>query len=195
MSRKRRKAPVSPPIRSRRRWWLLAIPILIAAGITVLAATPGSHGWQSLGNNFGRIRWVETVSGPLIEPPLAPEWVRRLRKAGIPWPTDLPLEPSGASFGSPGGGMDQTAAWYLIETSYRPDEFWHVDKRSSFLVDVNGKQQEWQSGGGSSRIDERRHTNYLWVRVPKELSNTGARLHLHLQRFEGTATKELVLPF
>ena len=125
MSRKRSDTPRaerrSTPL--RRNWTLafLTLLLLIAAAL----AWPHPHGWQSLGASYGRVRWAATRTEAAIEPPVAPEWIRNLRQRGIPWPTDLPLTPLGASFGAP-SPEGRPVAWYLVQSAQPSQELWHV---------------------------------------------------------------------
>lgn len=147
---------------------------------------------------MGRIRWVETKTDALVEHPLAPGWIRSLRKAGIPWPTDLPLEPLGATFGGGEGG--QTSAWYLVQSAEPTLQLWHVDKKSLRVTDASGKAVEWPGGTGSVLVDSHRRLQLLYVGVPPDLSRKGGHLRFRLSRFgdEGhqeTRTAEVDLPF
>jgi hypothetical protein len=180
--------PAPPPPRPSRR----ALPLLfliILAGIAL--AWPKPRAWQILGPGLGRIRWVETRTDPLVRPPLAPQWVRDLRARGIPWPTDLLLEPSGASF----GGGTGAAAWYLVQSSQPADEFWHLDKASIKVTDRQGREVPWTGGSGAAAVDHDRGLHYLYLGVPADLAGTGGRLRFRLKRFRGPTSEEVSLPF
>ncbi len=184
-----RQDPKAAPPRPRGRRRLAGLLLLAAAVGAIIAARPGPHGWHDLGPGLGRIRWIETSTGPTVEPPLAPKWVRDLRARGIPWPTDLLLQPSGASFGASGGA----AAWYLVQSPLGADEFWHPDKASIRITDPGGREVPWPGGTGAAAADGDRH--YLYLGVPPDLAGKGARLHLRLTRFRGPTSRELALPF
>jgi hypothetical protein len=186
-----------PPDRSPRRrpWRLIALVIFLIAAVYV--AWPKPHGWQPLRPRLGRIRWVSTRTDFLVEHPLAPGWIRSLHKAGIPWPTDLPLEPLGATFGS---GGQQTSAWYLIQSAKSTQDLWHVDKPSIRITDAGGQTVEWPGGTGSVLVDDHRRLQLLYLGVPQALSGKGAHLHFRLARFgEGSGpevrSEEVDVPF
>jgi len=196
---KPRKPKAAPPPRRVLRWPVLAIALVVLGGLAAAARLtwPDAHGWHSLGNGLGRIRWAETVTGFAVEPPLAPQWVRDLRARGLPWPTDQPIQPLGAGFGT--GGGEQTAAWYVIQSARPANELWAVDKQTLRLMDATGKEVPWPGGSGAALIDGERGLQYLYLGVPRELSGTGARLRFRLVRFEGPGrgpvSEELSLPF
>jgi hypothetical protein len=155
---------------------------------------PGPHGWRQLPPGHGRIRWVETRTDTAVQPPLAPEWVRTLRRWGIPWPTDLPTAPVGASFGL-GGATEQTVAWYLVESTQDANELWHLDKNSVRLTDIEGKEVLWPGGTGAARVEGPRRLQFLYLGVPKELSGRESRVRFRLSRFNGSTTDAVDLPF
>jgi hypothetical protein len=159
----------------------------------VAAFWPNPRSWQSLGPHLGRIRWVGTRTDPEGQHPLAPKWIRAARKNSIPWPTDLPVEPLGPSFG-PG-----TYAWYLVQSARESNELWNVDKSASQVIDNKGAVVESSVGGSAVLIDSDRRLQFVCVRVPEDLSRTGARLKLRLTRAaslkEQSATQELSVPF
>lgn len=194
MSRRRSTTPTAPPrpARTRRNWTLVFLGFLLL--VAAVIAWPHPHGWQSLGATHGRIRWVATRSDPAIEPPIAPDWIRDLRARGIPWPTDLPLEPLGASFGSP-SSTGRPVAWYLIQSSQPSQDLWHVDKESVKIRDAAGKEVPWPGGSGAVLVDPERRLQYLYLGVPLELSGTGARLHFRLAHFGGSTTETVSMPF
>ena len=148
---------------------------------------------------MGAIRWAETTTDANVEPPLAPKWIRDLREKGIPWPTDQPLKPTGAMFGAMGGGAQQTAAWYLIQSKNASNELWSLDKESVRMTDAQGKEQSWPGGSGSALVDSDRKLQYVYLIVPKDLSGTGATLRFRLRRgYSATSnerTEEVTLPF
>jgi len=164
--------------------------LVVAAAI----AWPRPQVWYSLGDPYGRIRWVATRSEAAIEPPVAPEWVRDLRRRGIPWPTDLPLEPLGASFGAPSGAA-RPVAWFLIQSSQPSQDLWHVDKSSVKITDSAGKEHPWPGGSGAVLVDADRRLQYLYLGIDPELSGKGARLHFRLARFDGPTTELVSVPF
>lgn len=192
-SRRALRGRRSPREKRRPRPWRLValVIILAAAGFTLW---PRPHGWQSLGPGMGRIRWADTRTDALVEHPLAPQWIRSLRRAGIPWPTDLPLEPLGATFGE--SGAETTSAWYLVQSVRPSPELWHLDKDSVRLSNAQGQPVEWPGGTGSVLVDAHRRLQLLYVGVPRELSRTGAQIRFRLKRFDDTAsTEEVSLPF
>lgn len=192
-SSSRRGRSRRPPTQKRRRPWR-AVALVIIAAAAAFIFWPRPTSWQPLGPGLGRIRWVETRTDALVEHPLAPRWIRNLRKAGIPWPTDLPLEPLGATFGESGG--ESTSAWYLVQSTKPSPELWHLDKESFRLTNAVGAPMEWPGGTGSLLVDEHRRLQLLYVGVPKELAGTGARVHLRLKRFGDQAvTEQVSLPF
>jgi hypothetical protein len=168
------------------------VAALLVAGLVWLLV-PGAHSWHDLDGKYGRIRWVETRTDPLIQPPFAPQWIRTLHRYGIPWPTDLPLEQPSASFGGPGRSVDQTVAWFLIESDYEPNELWKIDKNSVAVFDREKHPVPWPGGTGSSRVDDARHLSYVWLGVPPGLSGTGAHLRFRLMRLEGAVTRPVEL--
>lgn len=179
----------------RRPWRLIAGVIFLLA--LAFAVWPKPHGWQPLGPGMGRIRWVETRTDSKGDHPLAPGWIRSLRRAGIPWPTDLPLEPLGASFG---GGGQQTSAWYLVQSAKPSQQLWHVDKSSLRITDAHGAEVEWPGGTGSVLVDSRRRLQLLYIGVPPHLAHKGARVRFQLARFaeedhQETKTGPVELPF
>jgi hypothetical protein len=188
--------------RRRRSWPLIGILLTLIAGAAV--AWPNPHSWQTLGPKLGRIRWVETHTGMPGEAPLAPGWIRTLRRSGIPWPTDLPLEPVPASFGG-GSGDGQAAAWYLVHSARRSNDLWHLEKRSVKLTDGRGAEvpwpgqplsdDGWPGGSGAVLIDGERRLHYLYLGVPRELSGTGAHLRFRLSQFNGPTSQEVTVAF
>jgi hypothetical protein len=180
----------------RRPWRLIALVItLLAVGYVFW---PKPHGWQPLGTRLGRIRWVSTRTDFLVEHPLAPGWIRWLHGVGFPWPTDLPLEPLGATFG--GSGTQQTSAWYLVQSAKPTQELWHVDKESIRVIGPNGAAVEWPGGTGAVLVDSRRRLQLLYLGVPASLTGKGAHLHFRLARFNDgpgadTKTQEIDVPF
>jgi hypothetical protein len=175
----------------RPRWPVFVILLLIAGGIIrAVGPSPGDRGWRSLGKDAGRIRWVETRTDGSTEAPLAPGWIRDLNTRGIPWPSDLPLAPLPASFGS-----NPAVAWYVIRSARPSRELWHLDKESVHLTDASGNEVPWEGATGAVLIDSERRLQYLHVGVPRELSGTGARLRLRVSRFEGPVSREVRLPF
>jgi hypothetical protein len=184
--------PQKQPL-SRSRRLIFVLLLLAAAGIPALA--PDARGWQPLKPDFGRIRWVETSASPTVDPPLAPEWVRNLHRRGIPWPTDLPLTPPGASFGANPGA----AAWFLVQSNRPSLEMWTVDKRTVKLTDAAGREVPWPGGSGAALVDAERRLQYVYLGVPRELSGTGARVRFRLTRFQATGpgptSEEVSLPF
>ncbi|MCC2670413.1 MAG: hypothetical protein K0Q72_2884 [Armatimonadetes bacterium] len=176
----------------RRHWTLVFLTLLlVVAGVL---AWPHPHGWQSLGAPHGRIRFVLTRSEASIEPPVAPDWIRKFRSYGIPWPTDLPLEPIGASFGSPSPGGNP-AAWYLIQSAQPSNELWHVEKTSVKLKDAAGKEIDWPGGSGAVLVNSDRRLQFIYLGVPSGLSNTGCQIQFRLSRFDGPTTDLVTLPF
>lgn len=159
-----------------------------------LLAPTGPHGWRELAPDQGRIRWVESRTDAMVQPPLAPEWVRALRGWGLPWPTDLPTQAVGASFGL-GGGAEQTVAWYLIQSSRSANELWHLDKPSLRLADQEGKEVLWPGGTGAALSDDARRLQFLYLGVPRELAGKGGHVRFRLARFQGAPTSEVELPF
>lgn len=194
MSRRRTPTPDATrrPARSRRNWTLVFLGFLLL--VAAVIAWPHPHGWQSLGTAHGRIRWVATRSDPAIEPPTAPEWIRNFRRRGIPWPTDLPLEPLGASFGAP-SPEGRPVAWYLVQSSQSTLDLWHVDKDSVKITDAAGKELPWPGGSGAVLVDADRRLQYLYLGVPEGLTGSGAHLQFRLTRFDGPTTETVSLPF
>lgn len=192
-TRRHPRAPrIAPERRRRRPWRIVALFIILAAAALIFWPRP--HGWQSLGPGTGRIRWVESRTDTRVEHPLAPAWIRSLRKSGIPWPTDLPLEPLGATFGD--GVTSTTSAWYLVQSARPTQELWHLDKDSVHLSDARGNPVEWTGGTGSVLVDPHRRLQFLYVGVPAEQKGTGAVLRFRLKRFEDSrTTDEVTLPF
>ena len=184
-----RKAPASAgkqrPAGSGRRWLrALAVLLLVAAalvgGVLLGTAPSGAHAWQPLGAGRGSIRWVETATEPAVRPPMAPEWVRRLRRRRIPWPTDLPVEPPAASFGAAG---DSAAAWFLVRSARPQKDLWHVDKASVRLTDPAGRPVPWEGGSGTARVDSDGRTQLLYLRLPLGLAKQrGVQLGFRLAR-------------
>ncbi|MGV3720500.1 MAG: hypothetical protein ACO1SX_06270 [Actinomycetota bacterium] len=194
MSRRPTPAPdVRRPSKpARRSWTLVFLSALLA--VAAVIAWPRPQVWYSLGDQYGRIRWVATRSEAAIEPPVAPDWVRDLRRRGIPWPTDLPLEPLGASFGAPSGN-NRHVAWYLIQSSQPSKDLWHVDKTSVKITDAAGKERPWPGGSGAVLVDAERRLQYLYLGIDPELAGKGGRLHFRLARFEGPTTELVSVPF
>jgi hypothetical protein len=190
--RRGRSRTIPPEARPRRRRWR-TIGLLIIAAAAVSAFWPKPQSWHSLGPHTGRIRWAGTRTDELGEHPLAPAWIRALRKAGIPWPTDLPLEPLGPSFG-PG-----TAAWYLVQSTRPSDELWSVDKETVRILDAKGAESPWGMGTGSALVDGDRRLQFVYLGVPQELSRKGASLKFRLRRVTGPGqmdtSQEVVVPF
>jgi hypothetical protein len=188
----------TPPSRRRFRKRWLALAMLVLAGFA-LFTQPNPHGWKPLPPNMGRIRWAETTTDANVEPPLAPKWIRDLHERGIPWPTDQPLKPTGAMFGAMGGGSEQTAAWYLIQSKTASNELWSLEKDTVKMLDALGNERPWPGGSGSALVDSDRKLQYVYLLVPKELSGTGATLRLRFRRgFGATPTdrsEEVALPF
>lgn len=170
---------------------VLAVGVVIAL---LLIAPPGPHGWRDLPPGFGRIRWVESRTDASVQPPLAPGWVRTLRGWGLPWPTDLPTQPVGASFGL-GGGSEQTVAWYLVQSATEANELWHLEKNSVRLADVEGKEVLWPGGTGAALADGPQRLQFLYLGVPRELAGKGGTVRFRLSRFGGSSTEEVELPF
>jgi hypothetical protein len=190
---------VAAPARKRGkkagRSWLPLLAVVLGgllAGIAGLAywSTPrGAHGWQSLGAGEGEARWVETTQGGPIAPPMAPEWVRRLRRLHIPWPTDLPTAPSPASFGA---GGDTPVVWLLVRSATSQKELWHVEKSSVRLVDAARHEIPWEGGSGAARVAGDEPSQLLYLRLPPELAGApGTKLHLRLTRLHGPASAPL----
>ena len=165
--------------------------LLVVAGVL---AWPHPHGWQSLGAPHGRIRFVVTRSETSIEPPVAPDWIRKFRSAGIPWPTDLPLEPLGASFGTP-SSAGHPAAWYLIQSAQPSKELWHVDKETVKIKDASGKELSWPGGSGAVLVNSDRRLQFVYLGVPDGLAGSGAQLQFRVSRFDGPASELVTLPF
>lgn len=191
----RNSQPKPAPRRwSRRRIFALVGVVLGGtAAFVALGIASGPHAWRPLGGDHGRIRWAETRTDFAVEPPLAPEWIRNLRKRGIPWPTDQPLEPPGASFAA--DGAEHTVAWYVVQSSRATNELWHVQKDSVRITDAEGQEVYWPGGTGAVLIDPDRNLQYLYLGVPQQLSGTEARISFRLSRFDGPTTPEIVLPF
>lgn len=192
-----RKLPDTPrperrPTPVRRNWTLAFLTLLLVAASAL--AWPHPHGWQSLGAPYGRARWAATRTEAAIEPPVAPEWIRDLRKKGIPWPTDLPLEPLGASFGAPSPN-GRPVAWFLVQSAQPSQELWHVDKGSVKILDAANKELPWPGGSGAVLVDSERHLQYIYLGVPAELSGKGARITFRLNRFDGPTTDPVTLSF
>ena len=194
MSRKPPQTPHSEPRPTpvRRNWTLAFLTLLLLAASAL--AWPHPHGWQSLGAPYGRARWAATRTDSAIEPPIAPEWIRNLRKRGIPWPTDLPLEPLGASFGAPSPN-GRPAAWFLVQSAQPSQELWHVDKGSVKILNAANKEVPWPGGSGAVLVDSDRRLQYVYLGVPPELSGKGARITFRLSRFDGPTTDPVILPF
>lgn len=191
-----RTSPSKPATDRRKRRRIFAfIGILLggAAAFLALGHASGPYSWRALGGGHGRIRWAETRTDYAVEPPLAPEWIRDLRKRGLPWPTDQPLEPPGASFAA--DGAEHTVAWYVIQSSRTTNELWHVEKNSVRVLDAEGQEVFWPGGTGAVLIDPDRNLQYLYVGVPRQLSGTEARIRFRLSRFDGPTTPEITLPF
>ncbi len=191
-----RKSPTKPnPERRRRRRIFALIGILVggSAAFATLGLASSPHAWRPLGGDHGRIRWAETRTDYAVEPPLAPEWIRDLRKRGVPWPTDQPLEPPGASFAA--DGAEHTVAWYVVQSSRSTNELWHVQKDSVRVTDAQGQEVYWPGGTGAVLIDPDRNLQYLYLGVPRQLSGTEARIRFRLSRFDGPTTPEIILPF
>jgi len=174
---------------------------LIAAVIVALGAAaalwPNPRAWQSLGRGVGRVRWVATRTDALTEHPLAPEWIRSLRRTGIPWPTDLPLAPLGPSFGGQG---DDAAAWYLVRSARPSLELWNLDKTTAELLSPAGEAEPFRGASGAALVDERRRTQFVCAGVPADRAGRGWRLRCRLVRYEGRAatrqeTQVVTLPF
>jgi hypothetical protein len=184
------------PRRFRKRW--LALALFVLAGFALLTQ-PNAHRWMALPPNMGRIRWAETTTDTNVEPPLAPKWIRDMHDKGIPWPTDQPLKPTGAMFGAIGGGSEQTAVWYLIQSRISSNELWSLEKETVRMTDAQGKEQPWPGGSGSALVDSDRKLQYVYMIVPKELSGTGATLHFQLRRGFGVTpadrSNSVSLPF
>lgn len=201
MARNRSRTSSPPvPVRPARRairplqlWAAIAAVAVLGTGAAVfLAAQPApGHEWHALPPDLGRIRWVSTTTDPNIDPPLAPDWIRKLHANHIPFPTDLPLTPPGASFGSNASG----AVWYLIQNNRPTNDLWHAEKSSVKITDATGKDVPWPGGTGSALVDGERRLQYLYLGVPSSLSGTGARLHLRVARFDGPTSAEVSLPF
>ncbi len=165
----------------------LGAAVGLLAGALAGSYPMGEHGWRSLGPGQGTIRWVTVTRGSPVAAPLAPAWIRRLRAAGIPWPTDLPLEPLPASFG---GGDGDVAAWFLIRTPGPRKELWHLDKASVELADASGRKGPWEGGTGAVRAGEDRQLLYLGL--PPGLTASGpATLRLRLALFNGERTQKV----
>ena len=169
--------------------------MLASVAVTLWLMVSGSgmaHGWRHLEGQLS-IRWVETRTDFTIEPPLAPQWIRDLRKRGIHVPTDLPLERPGASFAA--DGNKHTVAWYVIKSAKPSNDLWHVDKESIQVFAVSGEQLPWPGGTGSVLIDHERNLQFLYLGVPPELVGKRANIRLRLARFDGTKTEEIAVPF
>jgi hypothetical protein len=126
-------------------------------------------------------------------PPTAPGWVRALHARGLPWPTDLPLEPPGAAFGGAGGGPG-AAAWYLVESLHDSDELWRLDKPSLEMTDAAGHPVPPPGGAGAVRVEGRPGRQLLYVGVPEPARGKG-RLRLRLLRGRHEATSVVELPY
>lgn len=137
---------------------------------------------------------MESRTDTAVQPPLAPEWVRTLRGWGLPWPTDLPTQPVGASFGL-GGGAEQSVAWYLVESHQEVNELWHLEKNSVRITDLEGKEVLWPGGTGAALADGPRRLQFLYLGVPRELAGKGGTVRFRLSRFQGATTEEVELPF
>lgn len=159
----------------------------LVGGVWYATQPRGAHGWETLGGNDGTVRWVTTARGGTIHPPLAPAWVRQLSKLGLPWPSDLPVTPSPASFGDAGAGA---AAWFAVRTPRPLKDLWHVQKSSVSLTDAAGHRVPWEGGTGAARGSGRGDTQLLYLRLPPELARApGTTLRFRLARFDGATTR------
>jgi hypothetical protein len=194
-------APTLPDLPPSSRRWRIGCALSIAAAFAstfILIGLADPHGWQPLAPGRGKIRWVATQSdekGGKIEPPLTPDWIRDLRRRGVPWPTDLPMEPTGAQVAVPSDGTKHCIAWYLIESKQPSQELWHLDKPSVKVTDAKGDLVPSPSGSGAILLDEQRHLQYLYVAVPCEHTGTGTRLRTRLIRSRSEITDLLRLRF
>jgi hypothetical protein len=169
--------------------WTLGALAAGAAGLVVWSMPRGAHAWQSLGPGLGQVRWVETAKGGPLAPPVAPDWVRQLRQWRIPWPTDLPVEPPGASFGTADG---DAVAWFLVRSEQPQKELWHLDKSSVRIVDAAGHRIPWEGGTGAARLAPGDDLQALYMRLPPELAGApGTTLRFRLLRGRSEATPEL----
>jgi hypothetical protein len=147
-----------------------------------VALRPNARAWQSLGAGKGRIRWVDSRTTALNEHPLAPDWIRQIRSRGLPWPTDLPLEPLGPSFGGRG---DDAAAWYLVQSARPSLELWNLDKSAAELLSPAGVAEPFRGAAGAALVDEKRRTQFLYLGVPADRVGKGWRLRFRLVRYQG----------
>lgn len=156
---------------------------------------PRTDSWIPLEPGLGRIRWVGTRVDPIVQPPLAPDWVRRLHDHGIPWPTDLLDEPAGASFGSGGGPV----AWYVVESTRESLELWRLDKASVQWVGLGAPpavgQESVESGAVAHPTHQRRQFLYLGIPPSVRQSSSQGRLRLQLIRGRSESTQPVDLPF
>jgi hypothetical protein len=169
--------------------WTLGALAAGAAGFLAWSMPRGVHAWQPLGAGLGQARWVETAKGGPLAPPTAPDWVRQLRAWRIPWPTDLPVEPPAASFGSADG---EAVAWFLVRSEQPEKELWHLEKDSVRIVDAAGHKIPWEGGTGAARLGPGDDLQALYLRLPPELAGApGTTLRFRLRRSRRETTPEL----
>jgi len=149
----------------------------------------GRHGWQPLGAGLGDIRWVTIARDVEISPPMASDWIVRLRERGVPWPTDLPLKPPGATFG---GNERVDVAWFLIRPESRRRELWHIDKPSVRLTDAAGHDTPWEGGSGSVLAVPEKGSQLCYMRLPPEaLLRQGLRITFRLATFGNEYSRQV----